>query len=160
MSVTSFADSTKLDTLFVALKLSENETEAMRIEQEIWLQWMESGDPEIDAMLQLAMKKRRFYDFDGAINLLDKIILQKPDFSEAWNQRATLYFFQKKYQKSLNDIAKTLALEPRHFGSLAGRAAIRWRQLKPELARKDIIEAMKIHPFLKAKRMFPGLQKS
>ena len=68
--------------------------------------------------------------------------------------------FQDKYQESLADIAKTLALEPRHFGSLAGRANIRMRQLKPELARQNIIEALKVHPFLKERRMFPSLRRS
>ena len=160
MSVSVAADNTKLDTLFLELKLSENETEARKIEEKIWLQWMKSGDVEIDMLLQQAMRKRRYYDFNGAIDILNKIIVRKPDFSEAWNQRATLYFYQEKYEESLVDIAKTLELEPRHFGSLAGRAVIRWRQLKPALARKNIIDAMKVHPFLKEQNMFPGLQKS
>lgn len=156
----SFASPSKLDALFVELKNAENEAEARDTEEKIWLAWMESGDDKIDAMLRDAMRKRRSYDFEGSIEVLNKIIKLKPDFSEAWNQRATLYFFQKKYEESLIDIAKTLELEPRHFGSLAGRAVIRWRQLKPELARQNIIEAMKVHPFLKEQNMFPGLKKS
>lgn len=160
ISVSSFADNNNLDSLFTELKNSESQAEAKVIEEKIWLKWMESGDAEIDLLLQQAMRKRRFYDFNGAINILNEIISLKPDFPEAWNQRATLYFYQEKYEKSLVDIAKTLELEPRHFGSLAGRAIIRWRQLKPALARKNIIDAMKIHPFLKEQNMFPGLQKS
>ena len=160
IQVSTFAGSTTLDALFLELKNAENETDAKVIEKDIWSKWMESGDAEIDVLLQQAMRKRRVYDFDGAIVILNKIIAIKPDFSEAWNQRATLYFFQEKYEESLIDIAKTLELEPRHFGSLAGRAVIRWRQSKPALARQNIIEAMKVHPFLKEQGMFPGLQKS
>lgn len=156
----AFAGGTKLDALFVDLKKAENVTDAIAIEEKIWLAWMESGDDEIDALLRDAMRKRRSYNFEAGIEILNKIIKLKPDFSEAWNQRATLYFYQEKYEESLNDIAKTLELEPRHFGSMAGRAMIRWRQLKPELARQNIIEAMKVHPFLKEQDMFPGLQKS
>ncbi len=157
---TAVAGGSKLDALFLALKSAENESEARATEEKIWLAWMESGDDKIDAMLRDAMRKRRSYDFEGGIKILNEIIKLKPDFSEAWNQRATLYFYQKKYEESLLDIAKTLELEPRHFGSLAGRAVIRWRQSKPELARQNIIEAMKVHPFLKEQSMFPGLQKS
>ena len=160
LCVTSNANNSKLDALFVDLKHSESETEAKVIEEKIWLTWMESGDEKIDELLQQALKKRRVYDFNGSIQILDEIISQKPDFSEAWNQRATMYFFQGKYEKSLEDIAKTLELEPRHFGSLAGRAVIRWRQSKPILARQNIIEALKVHPYLKEQKMFPGLQKS
>ncbi len=159
-STVTFAGGTKLDALFVDLKNAQNEKEARATEEKIWIAWMESGDDKIDAMLRDAMRKRRSYDFEGGIKVLNEIIKLKPDFSEAWNQRATLYFFQKKYEESLIDIAKTLELEPRHFGSLAGRAVIRWRQSKPELARQNIIEAMKVHPFLKEQNMFPGLQKS
>ena len=50
MSVSVAADNTKLDTLFLELKLSENETEARKIEEKIWLQWMKSGDVEIDML--------------------------------------------------------------------------------------------------------------
>ncbi|MGK0271733.1 MAG: tetratricopeptide (TPR) repeat protein, partial [Cocleimonas sp.] len=149
-----------LDTLFFDLKHSEDETEARKLEEKIWLKWMESGDEKIDELLQQAISKRRIYDFNGSIEIINKIIKLKPDFPEAWNQRATLYFFQEKYEESLIDIAKTLELEPRHFGSLAGRAVIRWRQSKPVLARQNIIEALKVHPFLKEQNMFPGLQKS
>ena len=158
--ICAVAESTTLDALFLDLKSAENETDAKVIEQKIWVKWMESGDDEIDKLLQDALRKRRVYDFNGAIEILNKIIALKPEFSEAWNQRATLYFFQEKYEESLIDIAKTLELEPRHFGSLAGRATIRWRQSKPALARQNIIEAMKVHPFLKEQKMFPGLQKS
>jgi len=156
----AIANPSKLDALFLDLKNAENETEARETEEEIWLAWMESGDDEIDKMLAQAMLKRRSYDFEGGIKILNEIIKKKPDFAEAWNQRATLYFYQKKYEESLVDIAKTLELEPRHFGSMAGRAVIRWRQSKPILARQNIIEAMKVHPFLKEQKMFPGLQKS
>ena len=158
--VSAFAGSTMLDALFVDLNNAENETDDKVIEQKIWIKWMESGDDAIDELLQQAIRKRRVYDFNGSIEILNKIIALKPDFSEAWNQRATIYFYQEKYEESLVDIAKTLELEPRHFGSLAGRAVIRWRQSKPALARQNIIEALKVHPFLKEQKMFPGLQKS
>ena len=156
----AYANSSNLDALFLELKHSENVTEAKALEKQIWEKWMESGDDDIDELLQQAMRKRRVYDFEGSIIILNKIIALKPDFSEAWNQRATLYFYQEKYEESLIDIAKTLELEPRHFGSLAGRAVIRWRQAKPALARQNIIEALKVHPFLKEQKMFPGLKKS
>ena len=158
--VSAFAGSAMLDALFIDLNNAENETDAKAIETKIWLKWMESGDDAIDELLQQAIRKRRVYDFNGSIEILNKIIALKPDFSEAWNQRATIYFYQEKYEESLVDIAKTLELEPRHFGSLAGRAVIRWRQSKPALARQNIIEALKVHPFLKEQKMFPGLQKS
>ena len=51
-----------------------------------------------------------------AIELLDAVVELKPDYVEAWNRRATLYFVNKDYGKSLADLRQVLAREPRHFG--------------------------------------------
>jgi len=156
----ALAGSTILDSLFLDLKHASSVEEARKLEQVIWKQWMLSGDDQIDELMQQAMQKRRSYDFNGAIEVLNKIIKQKPDYAEGWNQRATVYFHQEKYEESLIDIAKTLELEPRHFGSLAGRAVIRLRQNKPVLAMQNIIHALKFHPYLKEKDFFPNLRQA
>ncbi len=156
----ALAGSTILDSLFMDLKHASSVEEARKLEQVIWRQWMQSGNDAIDELMQEAMQKRRSYDFNGAIKVLNKVIKKKPDYAEGWNQRATVYFQQEKYEESLIDIAKTLELEPRHFGSLAGRAVIRMRQNKPALAVQNIIQALKFHPYLKEKDFFPNLRQA
>lgn len=155
LTLSVHASSNKLDALFLDLKNAPNESEARKIETKIWKSWLVSGDAEIDELMTDALRDRRSYNFEGALETLNKIIKLKPDYSEVWNQRATVYFRQQKFEKSLEDIAKTLELEPRHFGSLAGRAVIRLQQNKSALARQNIVEAMKYHPFLKERDMFP-----
>jgi tetratricopeptide (TPR) repeat protein len=61
---------------------------------------------------------------DVAIKLLDAVIKLRPDYVEAWNRRATLYFMQNDYGRSLADIREVLIREPRHFGALAGLGMI------------------------------------
>jgi tetratricopeptide (TPR) repeat protein len=61
---------------------------------------------------------------DVALKLLDAVIKLRPDYVEAWNRRATLYYMQNDYARSLADIAQVLAREPRHFGALAGLGMI------------------------------------
>ena len=61
-------------------------------------------------------------ELSKAYVLFTKIIATEPDWSEAWNKRATVLYLMKKYQSSLDDIKVTLALEPRHFGALSGQA--------------------------------------
>ncbi len=153
-----FADSSQLDALFLQLKNSSNEAEARQYEKQIWETWMLSGDDEVDRLLREAMRQRDSYNLDGSLETLNKIIQLKPDFPEVWNQRATVHFHKGMYEESLIDIAKTLELEPRHFGSLAGRAVIRLRQTKPVIARNNILEALKYHPYLRERAFFPGLE--
>lgn len=52
--------------------------------------------------------------------LLTKLINDQPDFVEAWNRRAVLYYLIGEYQKSLDDCEIVLKLNPIHFGALHG----------------------------------------
>ena len=151
------AESLSLDALFKQLKVVTTEDKARELENQIWKKWLSSGDPKIDKLMQAALRARRSYNFNGALEILNQVVELKPEFPEVWNQRATVYFHQEQYKKSLEDIAKTLELEPRHFGSLAGRAVIRLKQKKPALAIQNIKVALEFHPYLKERNMFPNL---
>ncbi len=61
---------------------------------------------------------------DVALKLLDAVIKLRPDYIEAWNRRATVYYMQSDYAHSLADIQQVLIREPRHFGALAGLGMI------------------------------------
>lgn len=158
LSVALATEQKTLEQLFEGLKNAVDETSARSYEHQIWLRWFESGDDAIDQLMEQAVSRRNQYDFNGALEILDRVIAQKPDYAEAWNQRATVYFHQGEYEKSLWDVAKTLELEPRHFGSMAGRAVIRLFQGKPALARQNLLQALEYHPFLKERSFFPDLQ--
>lgn len=147
-----------LNALFQRLKQSADDTTARQYENSIWLAWFESGDSEVDDLMQQAMRKRRSYNFEAALEILNQVLARQPEYAEAWNQRATVHFHLSEFEKSLQDIARALELEPRHFGAMAGRAMIRLRQSKPALARQNIIQALKIHPYLPERSLFPGLE--
>jgi len=61
---------------------------------------------------------------DVALKLLDAVIKLRPDYVEAWNRRATIYYLQNDYARSIADIEQVLSREPRHFGALAGLGMI------------------------------------
>lgn len=118
-------DPTKnLDFLFEALKIAPDETTAKAIEQRIWALWFASHSDTADLLMTRVRSAYEGKDFDLAIKLLDAIVVIKPDYVEAWNRRATIYFMQKDYGKSLADIGQVLRLEPRHFGALSGLGMI------------------------------------
>ena len=132
MSLHIYAETAALDDLFVQLKNAPDEATARKVENSIWERWLQSGNDEVDAMIRDAMRRRSSYDFVGALEVLNEVIEIVPDYPEVWNQRATVYFHQQEFEKSLQDVAKTLELEPRHFGAMAGRGVIRYFQGKPQ----------------------------
>ena len=52
--------------------------------------------------------------------LLTELIKDQPDFAEAWNRRAVLYYTLGEYEKSKNDCTQVIKLNPVHFGALYG----------------------------------------
>ena len=59
-----------------------------------------------------------------SIEIFSKVIENKPNFAEAWNKRATVYYLIGDFDSSVMDIKQTLKLEPRHFGALDGLGLI------------------------------------
>jgi tetratricopeptide (TPR) repeat protein len=118
-------DRTKnLDFLFEALKVAPDAETAKAIEQRIWALWFHSGSDTADLLMTRARTAVEGKDAELGIKLLDSIIEFKPDYVEAWNRRATIYFSQKDYARALSDIRQVLAREPRHFGALTGLGLI------------------------------------
>jgi tetratricopeptide (TPR) repeat protein len=52
------------------------------------------------------------------------VIEIRPNYTEAWNRRATIYYLQKDYGRALSDLREVLLREPRHFGALSGLGLI------------------------------------
>ncbi len=145
-------------SLFDALQSASSQGVARAAEAAIWEYWNEAPDADAQALLDLAHQRLRVFDNVGAIEVLDKLIAYAPDYAEGWNQRAFAHFRMEKYDESLDDIRSTLAREPYHFGALSGRVRILLHQGRALLARKTMIEALKVNPWLREQRFFPGLK--
>ena len=113
-----------LDTLFEALKIAPDAESAKAIEERIWALWMVSGSDTCNLLMARAKAAADEKEYALAVKLLDAVIEIKPNYTEAWNRRATLFFMQKDYSHALADIREVLAREPRHFGALSGLGLI------------------------------------
>jgi tetratricopeptide (TPR) repeat protein len=76
------------------------------------------------------------------------VVKKAPGFAEGWNKRATIYYYMNRYEASIRDVEKTLALEPRHFGALAGLGSIYLETGKEQDALKALEKALAVHPHL------------
>lgn len=119
------ADRSKgLDFLFGALKAAPDEVSAKHVEARIWAIWMQTPSDTAALLMVRAKAAMDAQKMDVALKLLDAIVKLRPDYTEAWNRRATLYYLQNDYARSLADIQQVLIREPRHFGALAGLGMI------------------------------------
>ncbi len=116
--------SQRLDTLFVRLRTAPDADEAAAIEQQIWAIWTHSGRPEVDRLMQQGVEAMANGDYTTAVGIFDRLVALAPNFPEGWNKRATVHYLRGNYAASLQDIARTLALEERHFGALSGQGTI------------------------------------
>lgn len=114
----------RLDDLFAKLKAAPTRSDAKAFERAIVGEWYHSDDVNTDALMFAAVFAMQRSSFTVALHYLDMIVAGNPSYVEGWNKRATVYYYMKDYEHSLADIEKTLALEPRHFGALAGLGMI------------------------------------
>jgi len=121
---TARQDDPRLDALFDRLASADDEETASRIENLIWKIWIETGDKTLDRLMLRGILAIRTHQYDVAVESFTRIIEAAPNFAEGWNKRATVYFLMGRYDESIRDVQKTLALEPRHFGALAGMGLI------------------------------------
>src|SRR5215472_6808951 len=113
-----------IDFLFDALKAAPDAEIAKQVENRIWAIWLASGSDTADLLMSRVKAAIEAKDTRLAIALLGSIIDIRPDYIEAWNRRATLFFALKDYGRAMTDIQEVLNREPRHFGALAGLGMI------------------------------------
>jgi len=136
---------TKIDELFSELQESEG-SDARRIEGLIWGEWSKSGSAAMDLLLERGRKEIDAGDYVAAINHLTALTDHAPDFAEGWNSRATALFYASRYGEAVDDIAKALALNPRHFGAMSGLAFIYEAMDRPKQALAVMREVRKLNP--------------
>jgi len=137
----------RLDGLFARLHAA-GPAESMRVEGEIWQIWTQSDDGAVRGLMSDGLAAMQRGDYRHALAKFDQMVVVAPGFSEGWNKRATVHYLLGNYGQSLSDIAKTLELEPRHFGALSGRGLV-YVKLEDERRALDAFEAaLAVHPHL------------
>ena len=135
--------------------------EAVRVlaESSVWQLWSRSGDADADSLLQIGIDQMSHGDGAAAVETFSKVIQKKPDFAEAWNKRATVYFLMGENEKSLRDCDEVIRRNPAHFGALAGYGQIYLRLDDPERALGYFRRALRINPNLRGvQQVIPELE--
>ena len=149
-----------LDKLFDQLIKTNDSNNAEQLEEKIWSVWNKHpNDSKLTEKMEFGTELMQYGDYNYALIVFDNIVVTDPQWSEAWNKRATVYFLMNKFTNSLDDIDKVLSIEPRHFGALSGQARIFIKLQKYEKAIKSIERALKFYPSFKSGEMIPEIEK-
>lgn len=139
------ADESDLEALFEGLK-GADPAAAAQIEQRIYEIWSQSGSPAMDLLLKRGRDALEAGDTVLAIQHFSALIDHAPAFAEGYNGRATAYFQAGRYGLSLEDIRRTLELNPQHFSAMTGLALILQELGYPAEALDAWREVEKVHP--------------
>ncbi|MEP2704359.1 MAG: tetratricopeptide repeat protein [Roseibium sp.] len=138
----------KLDQLYAELSETADPATRERVTRKIRALWMNSGSDTVDVLMSRSGKAIQADNHALALDLLDVVVVLKPSFAEGWNRRATVHYMREEFGRSLVDIERTLALEPRHWGALSGLAIIQRRLGFEADALATFKKALEIHPGL------------
>lgn len=154
------AFSTELDNLFLRLKQSENPMIARNYESKIWKLWLNNGTSDAsNTQMQKGVDLLNNGKLDQALTIFIDISKKDPKWAEAYNKIAIIKFLKGDYLGSINDIKKTLKLEPRHFGAISGLVQINIILKKYEEALINLEYVLNIHPNIGIKKLKPYLKK-
>lgn len=125
----------------------------------IWQMWSRSGDSAIDKLFARGLAQMQASELDGALATFSEIVRRKPDFSEGWNKRATIYFLLGENEKSLKDCDEVIKRNRHHFGALSGAGQIHLQLGNVRQALEFFRRAVGVNPNLEGPaQMIPQLE--
>ena len=137
----------RLNNLFKKLNETENQDEIRDLISDIWNIWYEVDDPKVIEYFEKGIQAMNLRNYPLAIRFFNNLIEEDPNFAEGWNKRATVHFMMGNFDQSMQDIIKTLELEPRHFGALDGMGLIFIHQGQFQQALDVYDKMLEIFPF-------------
>ncbi|MEZ5730875.1 MAG: tetratricopeptide repeat protein [Paracoccaceae bacterium] len=141
----ALSQASTLDELYEQLADPDND-KWHRTQSDIQREWSKSGSPAMDLLLKRGQDAIQEGDLAAAIEHLTALTDHAPDFAEGWNARATAYFLAGMFGPSVADIRRTLALNPHHYGALAGLGMILEQTERDQSAIEAYRASLAIHP--------------
>jgi tetratricopeptide (TPR) repeat protein len=143
----------ELDKLFLELKKNIPSLSS-GIAQQIWTLWStHPTDQKLTSLLDEGSRLVQDQQLNRAIDVFTEAIELDPNWAEAWNKRATVFYMVGEFQKSQDDIDKVLELEERHFGALAGQGMVNIKLKNYDKAKEVIKKHKKFIPAMKSSKV-------
>ena len=131
--------------LLLALKADSSSTREFA-QRALEYVWFNAAGRQAFQMTQDANAAAEQDNFDQALTLLDRVIKKHPEFAEAWNRRASVYWQMGEYTRSMADCERTLRLNPNHYGAWQGLGICQLELGQVAEACRSLREALRIRP--------------
>ena len=143
----------ELDNLFLELKKNIPSLSS-RVAQKIWTLWStHPTDQKLTSLLDEGSRLLQDQKLNRAIDVFTEAIELDPNWAEAWNKRATVFYMVGEFKKSQDDIDKVLELENRHFGALAGQGMVNIQLKNYDKAKRSYQKVQEIYPAMKSPKV-------
>lgn len=125
---------------------SDDATVRDRATQELWRIWFEQKGMLGLEVLRRAQILLEMGNTEQAELMLSQLIKRQPDFAEAWNRRAVLYYVQGQYLQAIADCQQAIRLNPIHFGALHGLGLCYMARNEYSKAIRAFRQALRLQP--------------
>lgn len=142
-----------LDQLYGRLAKTRDEAEGTTIRASIRQLWLNSGSATIDLLLERDAQAALGHDPALRHQLLDAASKLSPETAEIWNRRAGLDYGELHFAAAMADLARVLAIDPRHFEAIEALATILRETGREPLALRAFRRLQAVNPTA------PNLQK-
>jgi len=133
------------DEMLAELALAD-ESDAQALERDIRRGWSVSGSQSANLLLKRGRDALRAKKVEIAIEHFTALTDHAPDFAEGWHMRASAYYQAELYGPAIEDLGRTLALNPNHFDAIQGLGAV-FEQLRDyDRAYEAYSQVLAIHP--------------
>lgn len=136
----------RLDELFATLQETKDTREIQSTENQIWAIWLEHANADVQQLMLVGTQRMNAGRYAEAMVVFNRLTEGFPGYAEGWNKRATLHYVLGNVDASIDDIEKTLALEPRHFGALSGLGMVYIQRKELSKAKQAFEELLEVHP--------------
>ncbi|NEO33701.1 MAG: tetratricopeptide repeat protein [Symploca sp. SIO3C6] len=112
-------DSSSINSLLEDLK-NPDENIRQQATSELWRIWFHQKGAYGLELIERSQFLQQVGATTQAQELLTELIEDQPNFAEAWNRRAVLYYTLEEYEKARDDCLEVIKLNRFHFGALHG----------------------------------------
>ena len=134
--------------------LSEEAALRQSATQGLWEFWFSQAGEEAESRIRQGTRLMDMQQYPQAQEMFENLVSDYPQFAEAHNKLATVFYMQRKYSPSIEECEITLKLNPNHFGAWNGHGLCLFQVARYPEAIKSFQTAAKLQPYAEFNKIY------